>query len=194
MSEQTAQEPTMEEILASIRRIISEDETPAAEAAPAHEPEPAPAPEPEVHHAPAEVAPSMMDETPSMEEDDVLELTDRWEEPAPTPIETVGDIEAHTPQPFEAPRPEPVYEAPRAPAYEPPAETLVSSHIADSAASSFAGLAQQIMMPRNGLMLEDVVKEMMKPMLKQWLDQNLDRIVQEAVRVEVERISRRGAG
>jgi len=31
MSEQTSQEPTMEEILASIRRIISEDETPAAE-------------------------------------------------------------------------------------------------------------------------------------------------------------------
>ena len=38
MSEQTSQEPTMEEILASIRRIISEDDTPAgeeAEAAPA---------------------------------------------------------------------------------------------------------------------------------------------------------------
>jgi len=194
MSEQTAQEPTMEEILASIRRIISEDEAPAAEAAPAHAPEPEP--EPEQHHAPAEVAPSMMDETPSMEEDDVLELTDRWEEPAPapTPVETVGDIEAVAPRPFEAPRPEPVYEAPRAPAHEPAAETLVSSHIADAAASSFAGLAQQIMMPRNGLMLEDVVKEMMKPLLKQWLDQNLDRIVQEAVRVEVERISRRGAG
>jgi cell pole-organizing protein PopZ len=30
MSEQTAQEPTMEEILASIRRIISEDDAPAA--------------------------------------------------------------------------------------------------------------------------------------------------------------------
>jgi cell pole-organizing protein PopZ len=192
MSEQTAQEPTMEEILASIRRIISEDEAPAAEAAPAHTPEPEHAPEPEHHHAPAEVAPSMMDETPSMEEDDVLELTDRWEEPAP--VETIGDIEA-APRPFEAPRPEPVYEAPRAPLREEPAaDSLVSNHIADSAASSFAGLAQQIMMPRNGLMLEDVVKEMMKPLLKQWLDQNLDRIVQEAVRVEVERISRRGAG
>ena len=37
MSEQSSQEPTMEEILASIRRIISEDEAPAeeAEAAPA---------------------------------------------------------------------------------------------------------------------------------------------------------------
>jgi cell pole-organizing protein PopZ len=34
MTDQTAQEPTMEEILASIRRIISEDDAPA-EAAPA---------------------------------------------------------------------------------------------------------------------------------------------------------------
>ena len=56
MSDQT-QEPTMEEILASIRRIISEDEpaegTPVAEAVPEPEPE-APPPEPEpVAAAPA---------------------------------------------------------------------------------------------------------------------------------------------
>ncbi|MDB5440943.1 MAG: pole-organizing protein PopZ, partial [Caulobacteraceae bacterium] len=59
MSDQSSQEPTMEEILASIRRIISEDDAPAADAAPEAEPaeeadfaapEPAPvaaAPEPE---------------------------------------------------------------------------------------------------------------------------------------------------
>ena len=35
MSDQTSQEPTMEEILASIRRIISEDDVPADEGAPA---------------------------------------------------------------------------------------------------------------------------------------------------------------
>ena len=43
-------EPTMEEILASIRKIISEDATeaaPVAEAKPAPAPEPIPAPEPE---------------------------------------------------------------------------------------------------------------------------------------------------
>ena len=39
MAEQSAHEPTMEEILASIRRIISEDDAPADEAAVA-EPEP----------------------------------------------------------------------------------------------------------------------------------------------------------
>ncbi|MCW5760999.1 MAG: DUF2497 domain-containing protein, partial [Phenylobacterium sp.] len=51
MSEQSSQEPTMEEILASIRRIISEDEAPAEGG------EPAAAPEPEPEAAVAEEAP-----------------------------------------------------------------------------------------------------------------------------------------
>ncbi len=42
MTEQAAQEPTMEEILASIRRIISEDDAPA-ETAPVAEAAPEPA-------------------------------------------------------------------------------------------------------------------------------------------------------
>ena len=47
MTEQAAQEPTMEEILASIRRIISEDDAPA-ETAPSAEAAPEAAPEPAV--------------------------------------------------------------------------------------------------------------------------------------------------
>ncbi len=80
----------MEEILASIRRIISEDDAPAETAAPqaveaAPEPEPMFEPEPE-----DEPSPALMDATPSMQEeaapeDDVLELTTRYEEPAEAP-------------------------------------------------------------------------------------------------------------
>ena len=47
MTDPTAQEPTMEEILASIRRIISEDDAPAEAAAPAPAPEPVYTPEPD---------------------------------------------------------------------------------------------------------------------------------------------------
>ena len=47
MSDSQSQEPTMEEILASIRRIISEDEAPAEEALPLGDIEPLPTPEPE---------------------------------------------------------------------------------------------------------------------------------------------------
>lgn len=192
MSDQTAQEPTMEEILASIRRIISEDEAPAeAAAAPA-----APAP-----HA---VSPAMMDETPSHisevayePDDEVLELTQRYEEPTPAPqpapapapaFDTVGDIEA---APIAAPPPTPA-PAP-APSFSPNEDRLVSDRAAESAASAFGALAQTLLMPREGRSLEDVVKELMRPMLKEWLDQNLPAIVEAQVQAEVERIARRGA-
>ena len=70
MTDQTAQEPTMEEILASIRRIISEDDAPAETAAAAPEPVVEAAPEPEPVFEAAEPAPV---------EDEVLELTEPYE-------------------------------------------------------------------------------------------------------------------
>jgi cell pole-organizing protein PopZ len=189
MSEQTAQEPTMEEILASIRRIISEDDAPAAGAeetaaeAPADEPV-ALAPEPEPEPAPVAAPPA-----PPPVEEDVLELTER--------VETHGDIDAYIPEPepeptFE-PEPEPVMAAPVPPPVAPaaaPADTLVSPLTATAAASAFGQLSAAIAMPRNGVTLEDVVRDLLRPLLKDWLDANLPEIVQAAVAEEVERIAR----
>ncbi len=175
----------MEEILASIRRIISEDDQPqaaAAEAAPepAHEPEP----EPDVFAA----------------EEDVLELTQDMQEPEP--VETVGDLDVYTPAPARA---EPAYEPEPAPSYEPepepysppPAaptpradESLVGAAAASAAASAFGALSAAISMPRDSRTLEDVTRELLKPLLKQWLDENLPRVVEAAVKEEVERIAR----
>lgn len=176
MSDQSSQEPTMEEILASIRRIISEDDAPAepeAAAAPAPEPEPA-------YEEPAE--------------DDVLELTDPIEpEPEPVhepePVESVGDLDVYSPQ---APEPEP------APYVSPPssfnrddvAETLVGDHASGLAASAFGSLSSALLMPKDGRTLEDVVRELLRPLLKEWLDQNLPRIVETKVEEEVHRIAR----
>ena len=70
MSSSPQHEPTMEEILASIRKIISED---SSETAPAAETKPAPAPMPAFAPAPAPV------------EADVLELTQEIHEEAPEP-------------------------------------------------------------------------------------------------------------
>jgi len=185
MSDPTAQEPTMEEILASIRRIISEDDqAPAPEAAAAPAPAPAPPPEPEpavFHHAPE----------PELEEDDVLELN----EPAPpiTPRETHGDLDvfeaAHEPTPM--PEPSPVYAAHHDDDDDPLGEGLVSGHVAGAAASHFGALAHQVGMPDTGRTLEDVVRAMLRPLLKDWLDQYLPGMVEQAVRDEVERIARR---
>ena len=179
MSDQTSQEPTMEEILASIRRIISEDDVPADEGAPAEaEPEP----------APVEAAAPVFEPEPEPEEDDdgVLELTER--------VETLGDLDVYTPTvsdepaapPYVAPEPEYIPEPPPVSANE----GLVGVVAASAAASAFGQLSAAIQMPADGRTLEDVVRELLRPLLKQWLDSNLPQIVQATVDREVERIAR----
>lgn len=188
MSDQSSQEPTMEEILASIRRIISEDDAPAepaAEEAPAAEAEPEPLPEPEPEPAMAFAA-----------EDDgeeVLELTDPIApepelEPEP-PLETVGDIDVYSPPPAE---PEPEAPPPAAPSFDrdEAADNLVGDQAASAAASAFGSLSSALLMPKDGRTLEDVVRELLRPLLKEWLDQNLPRIVETKVEEEVQRIAR----
>ncbi len=173
MSDQSSQEPTMEEILASIRRIISEDDAPA-EAAAAPEPESAPV---------AEDAPA---------EDDVLELTDPIEPAAP--VETMGDIDVYSPEPEPepAPPPPPAPEAstPQGFSREEVADNLVGDHAASLAATAFGSLSSALLMPKDGRTLEDVVRELLRPLLKEWLDQNLPRIVETKVEEEVHRIAR----
>jgi cell pole-organizing protein PopZ len=186
MSE-TNQEPTMEEILASIRRIISEDDAPAegegAEAAPAAEAEAAPeAPEalPDLEIPAAEAPPLVLDE-------DVLELTDRLDDPLGEPLDepealAMSDLEVVAPEPkadFDV-------DLPPLPEDEP----LVSDPQAYTAASAFEALERNILMPAAGRTLEDVVRELLRPMMKAWLDENLPGIVEQQVAAEVERIAR----
>ncbi|MDO9223987.1 MAG: DUF2497 domain-containing protein [Caulobacter sp.] len=164
MSEQTAQEPTMEEILASIRRIISEDDAPPAEAAAPVEPAP----------AVVAAAPAPMPVEPE-EEDDVLELTETIE--AGDDIETVGDLDIYSPakaapepawEPEPEPEPAPVYAAPEpAPA---PTYTL-------GATSSVSG----------GMTIEELVRSILEPKLNEWADQNLPRLVEQIVRDKLSR-------
>ncbi|MEI6440181.1 MAG: DUF2497 domain-containing protein [Alphaproteobacteria bacterium] len=182
MSDSQSQEPTMEEILASIRRIISEDEAPAEEALPLGDIEPLPTPEPEpiALEAPPPPPPPPP-EPPLVLEDDVLELTEK--------VDTVGDLDIYTPldTPALSPTPQPV--APSEPEFD-PGPGLVGSPAASAAAASFEHLTATILMPRDGRTLEDVTRELLRPLLKQWLDDHLPRIVQETVQAEVERISR----
>lgn len=195
MTDTTAQEPTMEEILASIRRIISEDDAPAAEAAPA--------PEPVQENAPAPVAAApSFPEPVAEEEEEILDLTDRYEAPA---AQTIGDLDVSGPA--DEPEPEPFPTAfaepePAAPAYTPtpaPAaeEALVSETASAASASAFAGLAASFAKPAEpaptggtGPTIDDLARSLLRPMLKDWLDANLPGIVEAAVKKEVERIAR----
>lgn len=173
MSEQSAHEPTMEEILASIRRIISEDDAPADEQA---EPEaaasPEPAPEPAVEDEPEEDA-----------EDDVLELTDAFDAAPDVASVSIGDIEAYEAEPAPA-------AAPSRPVSGSRGSGLVSEHTEAKALSSFSALSSSLLVPHSDRTLEDVVRDLLQPLLQSWLDQNLPAIVEEQVRAEVERIAR----
>ena len=191
----------MEEILASIRRIISEDDAPAAEAAPEVAPEPFAAPEPAPEPAPiAEVSPAAAEAPAAPEsapvEEDVLDLTEIYQAPA---AETIGDLDVSTPEP----EPEPytsAYAAPEpAPAAAPAAsyDALVGESASASAASAFAGLAASFARPEpvaetggTGPTVDELARALLRPMLKDWLDANLPGIVETAVRKEVERIAR----
>ncbi|MBW3559209.1 MAG: DUF2497 domain-containing protein [Proteobacteria bacterium] len=179
MSDTNAPEPTMEEILASIRRIISEDE-----------------PAPEASSEAETASPPHGD--PQM--DDVLELTEPMDDdggfdPAPEPapataapmsFETSGDLDIYT-----RPEPEP---APDSYPDDDEEEVLVGAPAAQSASSAFGQLARTVAMPAQGRVLEDVVRDLLRPLLKDWLDKNLPEIVEQAVQTEVERIARRRGG
>ncbi len=181
----------MEEILASIRRIISEDEAPADTAGTTPPAATAPAEDEAPVEAPTSFAPPAEPEPPASE-DDVLELTDRYE----APTESIGDLDVMDPAdaPFPAaPHSTPIEDAHAAPAYD----TLVGDSAAASAASAFAGLAASFKKPEasdetgiGGVTVEELARQLLRPMLKDWLDANLPGIVEAQVRKEVERIAR----
>ncbi|MCJ2059074.1 DUF2497 domain-containing protein [Methylobacterium sp. J-048] len=175
-----AHEPSMEEILASIRRIIADDQA----AKPA---ETAPAPEPDDVLDLAEVAEPVMrpravpppEPTPAPLDFDAIDFEDEaFAEPEPEPPPA---------RPTPAPQPQPVFQAPPRP--EPEVETLVSPATDASVNGAFNLLAHTVL-TQNARTLEDLVKDMLRPMLKSWLDDNLPAVVERLVRAEIERVSR----
>jgi cell pole-organizing protein PopZ len=189
----------MEEILASIRRIISEDDSaaPAADVAPVAAPdfgeEVLELNEP-VMDMPETVSPDFdFDDLPVEDEPEValeeIIVEDRWEEPEPVaPPPPAPVAAAPVAAPVYAPAPKP------APTQFPFDQGLVSNPIADKTSSVFAKLAPNTTLPGmfiSGNTVEAMVGELIKPMLKDWLDANLPRIVEEKVEAEVARIARR---
>lgn len=208
------QEPTMEEILASIRRIINEDED---EAKPAESEAEADTEE----TAEAEAAPEPVEEPAAeaesqddfAEDEDVLELTERVEddmsgtdpvsiaddlmivdreeteleaEPEPEPEPAFEAEPEPEPEPAPAPKPEP------APAASSEEDDLLGEVQSSAASSAFAALSENLRVSSDqGLTLEGIVRELLRPMLKQWLDENLPSIVEEKVQAEIERVARR---
>ncbi len=205
----------MEEILASIRRIIADDDAgkakPAEAARPARVPSAAPAAAPQNSIPAPSFAPVQAEPDPA---EDVLDLTSAMEigESKPAGFQTISpnqDLvfeDAPSPEP-ELPQPEPLMDAPShmAPLPEPPSmiemarrqferdtdddRSLLAASTSAAVDSAFNSLAQTVLV-QNSRTLDDMVREMLRPMLKTWLDDNLPNMVERMVRAEIERVSR----
>lgn len=185
MSDQdTDQEPSIEEILTSIRQIISDDddEAEAAEAAPAPEPTPEPEPEPE---------------------EDIVELTDKIEDEEPEDEPEIEEIEVgmqDVNQTYQAPEPEPAPAAKPKPAPAPRPEpvmqeddddSLLSDAAEDAAYDAFSELARKTAIESGGITLEEIVRKELRPHLKGWLDRHLPAIIERLVQEELDRVAKR---
>jgi len=168
---QAASEPSMDEILASIRKIISDD-APAAE-------------------EPSGSDVEVVELTQAVEEDgSVIDIVASEPEPTPEP----------EPPPPPPPIPEFIAEPLPKMTTERLVSDQAAS-MAGSALSALANtveierLASSPMMGTaigNGARtLEDMAIEILRPLLKKWLDDNLPGTVDRLVQKEIERISRR---
>ena len=190
------QEPSMEEILASIRRIIADDD-PSRSPSKASEPaSPPPLREPavnddEIDSMLAQLQGASRPAAAPVEEPaaDILDLTEQMAIPEPEPA--FRTIDGQSDLMFEDSPPEPpaarvVQEWHPAPASD---RGLLSAATGAAVDSAFNTLAQTVLV-QNGRTLEDLVREMLRPMLKTWLDDNLPGMVERLVRAEIERVSR----
>ncbi|MEO3473739.1 DUF2497 domain-containing protein [Roseomonas sp. CAU 1739] len=166
-----ASDQSMEDILASIRRILNEDEV-AASLAESTAPSGLTPPATDAGAEPLLLTEEMMVTEPG--------------DPVPPEPAVVAPPAA---SPAAAPAPAPVPEV--APAA---IEGLLAPAVAAAAAASVSQLLRAVstergaMVHRAGPSIEDVVREELRPLLKDWLDQHLPAMVERLVRAEIERV------
>ncbi len=182
------QEPSIEEILASIRQIISDDDEKDAPEETVSQAKPEPVPvvqqkEPET--VPQEEPEVIFDQPEPVEEDvddDVLELTEMVEDENSIEI----DLQEHEEEPQEVEmQPVPLH-----------IEDEILTETAKAATvASMAKLAANMPITRHrdhgNITLEDLVREMLHPMLKDWLSDNLPPMVERIVQKELEKLARK---
>ncbi|MFP4098583.1 MAG: DUF2497 domain-containing protein [Alphaproteobacteria bacterium] len=209
---QTEEEPSIEEILDSIRQIISEDEEEEEEEAPAAvEAEPKAKPEPVAQEEPLDQSAiddmdfdAPFDEDPEPEPEDVFELTELVDpESNNLDVDLVaGEDSEEEPEADDWPEPEPEPEAEPeaveeepviddAPRNDPDDDTLFTQTAESAAMSAISNLVRKTSVGRGSLTLEDIVRAELKPLLREWLDKHLPTVIERLVQEELERISKR---
>ena len=157
---QRAHEPSMEEILASIRNIIADD--PANGRAP--KPQQTPGPMPQIVRS-NDIGASYGDASGASQRPEANAPTVVWRRPQAVEAEPAANA---------VPRSE---------------EPLLSSEAEEAAALSFGALTANLNV-RSAELADGMVRDMLRPMLKQWLDENLPAVVERLVREEIQRVAR----
>lgn len=190
----TEQEPSIEEILESIRQIISEDGTPvtpdnqqpAAAAKPVAKPQAQPPADPKpvakVPPPPPKAAvppPPPPTPMPTPAPAPILELTDKVVEEAPPeppakPRIVMQEIEAMENAPL------------MSELTEEQAVTIMARILAQNVA-----VERELPGKPGPVTLEDMAREIMHPLIKVWLDKNLPIIIEKLVAREIEKLAHR---
>ena len=210
----------MEEILASIRRIIADDDAskPAKAPEPAAPPKPSAAAAPSRPMPPATPAKSATSPPPAARPaaapvvansqdaiDAMLAELDGPPSAVPQPAATqpgtpaadVLDLTEAMADPTPSPGPAPTFrtidgtsDVVFSTKPEPPSDRALISNETVAAVDSAFNTLAHTVIGQNARTLEDLVREMLRPMLKSWLDDNLPSMVERIVRAEIERVSR----
>lgn len=208
MSEPKAQgqEPTMEEILASIRRIISENDEPDPSSAASAQPatpktsgsdgvleltDMVGADGKVVSLAAAKPAVPASDSGPPPTQELSPMVDPDFEPPAKPHLPMADDVVLSAAEPQSAPPPKQDDSA---------SEGVIGMATAAASTAAFAALTKEL--HRNGSpsapvsigsgrTLEDLVQETIRPMLREWLDANLPAMVERMIKREIDRMARR---
>ncbi len=70
-------------------------------------------------------------------------------------------------------------------------DDLLTKHAEEAAFAAISDLARKTAIDHSGVTLEDIVRSEIKPMLREWLDKNLPIIIERLVQEELERVSKR---
>jgi cell pole-organizing protein PopZ len=169
---QRAHEPSMEEILASIRTIIADERDPPK----------VDLPKPGGHRPGAPAAgPQIV-----------------YSKDAPV-VEPLVEEPRHPPEVGSSPEssaPKVVWSQPNRASFESPGgpamveDGLSLSAETDKAVSSAFGALSAELAARSAELADGMVRDMLRPMLKAWLDENLPGVVERLVGAEIERLAR----
>lgn len=158
-------DPSMEDILASIRRILNEEDAPDGDPA-----------------APGGDDVLILDRSMMIPSDatnaDPVEADSRAEPVRQAPPQPAMEASTST-DPIAPPDPTPDLVAPEAAA-------AAASSVGSLVRTLAAGRATQVY--AGGPTLEDMVRAELRPLLKEWLDTNLPPVVERLVRAEIERV------